>query len=97
MPTKPIWVTEFGWDAHRPGEDCGASTECISQLAQAAYGIRALALFARKGVELAHWFFYANDDGCKTLFCRSGLRDTYSNGFAEQPVYRSFKGFMQVS
>ena len=20
MPTTPVWVTEWGWDAHRPGE-----------------------------------------------------------------------------
>jgi hypothetical protein len=54
---------QFGWDARRPGEDCGKSTECVSQLAQAAYGVRALALFAHKGVEQLHWLFYANDDG----------------------------------
>jgi hypothetical protein len=61
-------VLQFGWDARRPGEDCGKSTECVSQLAQAAYGIRALALFARKGVEQMHWFFYANDDGEHAVF-----------------------------
>uniref|UniRef100_A0A383VQX7 F5/8 type C domain-containing protein n=1 Tax=Tetradesmus obliquus TaxID=3088 RepID=A0A383VQX7_TETOB len=97
MPGKGLWVTEFGWDAVRPGEDCGKSTECVSQLAQAAYGVRALALFARKGVEQAHWFFYANDDGCSTLFCRSGLRDTYTAGFGEEPVYRAYRAFLQLA
>jgi serine/threonine-protein kinase ATR len=61
MPGVPVWVTEWGWDAYRPGETCGASTECVSQLAQAAYGIRGLSLMARKGVAQAHWFFYASE------------------------------------
>jgi hypothetical protein len=61
MPGTPVWVTEWGWDAARPGEGCGASTECVSQLAQAAYGIRGLALLARKGVAASHWFFYASE------------------------------------
>jgi hypothetical protein len=26
MPGTPVWVTEWGWDAARPGEVCGAST-----------------------------------------------------------------------
>jgi hypothetical protein len=34
--------------------------------------------------------------GCNTLFCRSGLRDTYTNGFAEEPVYRAYRAFLQV-
>lgn len=61
MPGVPIWVTEWGWDANRPGETCGKSTECVSQLAQAAYGIRGLSLLARKGVAQSHWFFYASE------------------------------------
>lgn len=61
MPGVPIWVTEWGWDAARPGETCGKSTECVSQLAQAAYGVRGLSLLARKGVAASHWFFYASE------------------------------------
>lgn len=38
----------------------------------------------------------ADDDKCDTLFCRSGLRDTASRSFAELPVYRAFKAFLQV-
>jgi serine/threonine-protein kinase ATR len=53
-------------------------------------------MMARKGVQLAHWFFYANDDKCNTLYCRSGLRDTKTAGFVELPVYRAFAAFMQV-
>lgn len=58
MPGVPVWVTEWGWDAVRPGESAGA-TEAVSQLAQAAYGIRGLSLLARKGVAQSHWYFYA--------------------------------------
>eukprot|EP00775_Hariotina_reticulata_P009931 gene9931-10086_t len=98
MPSTPLWVTEWGWDASRPDQPCDlATTECVSQLAQAAYGIRGLAMMARKGVQLAHWFFYANDDKCNTLFCRSGLRDTKTAGFAELPVYRAFAAFIQAA
>jgi hypothetical protein len=61
MPGVPVWVTEWGWDAYRPGDTCGASTECVSQLAQAAYGVRGLSLMARKSVAQAHWFFYASE------------------------------------
>lgn len=61
MPGVPVWVTEWGWDAVRPGETCNTSTECVSQLAQAAYGIRGLSLLARKGVQQSHWFFYASE------------------------------------
>jgi serine/threonine-protein kinase ATR len=57
-PGTPVWVTEWGWDAARPTETCGTSTECVSQQAQAAYAIRGLSLLARKGVAATHWFFY---------------------------------------
>lgn len=38
----------------------------------------------------------ADDDKCETLFCRSGLRDTASRVFADLPVYRALKAFLQV-
>lgn len=33
MPGKPVWVTEWGWDAAMPGETCATSL-CVSQHAQ---------------------------------------------------------------
>jgi hypothetical protein len=33
MPGKPVWVTEWGWDARLPGEVCN-TTLCVSQHAQ---------------------------------------------------------------
>lgn len=41
-------------------------------------------------------FFYANGDNCSTLYCRSGLRGSNSTGFPALPVYRAFRGLMQV-
>ncbi|CAC5410410.1 unnamed protein product [Mytilus coruscus] len=38
MPSKPIWVTEWGWDADGKGESC-TFPECVSEAAQALYGI----------------------------------------------------------
>jgi len=97
MPGKPVWLTEFGWDSHRSGEAC-MSPECVSQHAQAVYAVRSLAILARKGIDRAHWFFYADGDNCTTtLFCRSGLRGANETGFPIKPVYRSLSGFMQVS
>ena len=54
MPGKPVWVTEWGWDARLPGEQCNG-THCVSQYAQAAYAVRGLLILARKGVEQTHW------------------------------------------
>lgn len=42
------------------------------------------------------WWVLADDDKCETLFCRSGLRDTASRAFADLPVYRASKAFLQV-
>ena len=54
LPGKPVWVTEWGWDAHLPGEVCNG-THCVSQYAQAAYAIRGLMILTRKGVDRAYW------------------------------------------
>ncbi|KAG2432171.1 hypothetical protein HXX76_009091 [Chlamydomonas incerta] len=96
MPGKPVWVTEWGWDAALPGETCDTSL-CVSQHAQAVYAVRGLALLARKGVAGSHWFFYSNADNCTTVFCRSGLRGSNATGFPVMPVYTSLLGFMQTA
>ena len=98
MPGKPVWLTEWGgWDAHRPGEAC-LSTQCVTQHQQAAYALRGLLIIARKGVDQAHWFFYADGDACEiTIFCRSGLRGSNDTGFPIKPVYRSLVSFMQLA
>lgn len=54
MPGKPVWVTEWGWDAHLPEEAC-TITQCVSQHAQALYALRGLLVLARKGVGQTNW------------------------------------------
>ncbi|KAL4224987.1 hypothetical protein ACF0H5_015682 [Mactra antiquata] len=92
--SKPIWVTEWGWDADGGGEDCRAS-ECVSPKAQALYGIRGLMLLARSNVERATWYFYANTDDCNTLFCRSGLTTSVTTHFQKKAVFYAFQALLQ--
>lgn len=92
-PNKPLWVTEWGWDADGLGENC-KGTECVSQKAQAVYGIRGLLIFARSNIERATWYFYANTE-CETLFCRSGLTTTAANNFQKKTVFAIFEEFLQ--
>ncbi|GIL99515.1 hypothetical protein Vretimale_4644, partial [Volvox reticuliferus] len=95
MPGKPLWVTEWGWDAHLPGETC-TTTLCVTQHAQAVYGVRGLMIMARKGVQVADWFFYANADGGSGVFERSGLRGSNATSFPALPVYYSLSSLMQL-
>ncbi|PNH07567.1 hypothetical protein TSOC_005986, partial [Tetrabaena socialis] len=96
MPGKPVWVTEWGWDAALPGETCN-TTLCVSQHAQAVYAIRGLMVMARKGVQVAHWFFYANGDEGSGVFTRSGLRGSNSTSFPALPVWYALRAFMQAA
>lgn len=41
-------------------------------------------------------FFYADDNNCNTLFCRSGLRGGSGAGFPALQAYRSLRGLLQV-
>ncbi|GFR48118.1 hypothetical protein Agub_g9945 [Astrephomene gubernaculifera] len=96
MPGTPVWVTEWGWDAHLPGEVCD-TTLCVSQHAQALYAIRGLLIMARKGVQQAIWFFYANGDVGSGVFTRSGLRGSNSTHFPTLPVYSALSSFLQLA
>ncbi|GFR48117.1 hypothetical protein Agub_g9944 [Astrephomene gubernaculifera] len=96
MPGTPVWVTEWGWDAHLPGEVCD-TTLCVSQHAQALYAIRGLLIMARKGVQQAIWFFYANGDEGSGVFTRSGLRGSNSTHFPTLPVYSALSSFLQLA
>ena len=89
-PGKPVWVTEWGWDSDGASESCDFS-ECVSEHAQAIYGVRGFMILARTGVERATWFFYGNSANCASLFCRSGLTGSKKVDFAEKKVYRAFR------
>ena len=92
-PNKPVWVTEWGWDADGGGEVCRAS-ECVTQKAQAVYGIRGLMILARSSIERATWYFYANSPDCNTLFCRSGLTTSKNNNFVKKTIFVVFEDLL---
>ena len=63
---KPVWVTEFGWDATtslagRKG-DFAQWEGNVSDAAQAAYLLRSIPLFLAEGVERAHIYFFDDKD-----------------------------------
>lgn len=93
-PTKPVWVTEWGWDSDGVGEIC-RGTECVSEKAQAVYAIRGLLILARSNIERATWYFYANTN-CETLFCRSGLTSSIQHNFQKKAVFYTFHDFLQI-
>lgn len=93
LPDLPIWVTEWGWDSDGAGESC-TDGECVSDRAASVYAVRAALFFARMGVQRADWFFFANLDGCTTLFCRSGLVSSSSSGFLEKGAFRALQALV---
>jgi len=63
---KPVWVTEFGWDAAtsldgRKG-DFAKWEGNVTDSAQAAYLLRSIPLFLAEGVERAHIYFFDDKD-----------------------------------
>ncbi|KXZ55128.1 hypothetical protein GPECTOR_3g28 [Gonium pectorale] len=96
MPGTPLWLTEWGWDSRLPGEVCN-TTVCVSQFEQAVYAIRGLAILARKQIEVAIWFFYADGDDGSGVFARSGLMGSNSTRFPIKPVYRALRSFLQLA
>lgn len=90
MPGKPVWITEWGWDADGAGENCKFN-ECVNERAQAIYGVRGLLVLSRTGVERATWYFHANSAKCETLFCRSGLTGSKNVNFVEKKVFKAFR------
>ena len=95
MPSAPIWVTEWGWDAPGEGENC-VVPECVSETEQGIYGIRGLLILARHNIEKATWFFYANSDTCNTLYCRSGLTASRKHNFVKKKVFLEFESLLNI-
>ena len=95
LPGKPVYLTEWGWDSDGVGEAC-TDGECVSEIAQARYGVRGLLMLAREGVDRATWFFYANDTSCTTLYCRSGLTGSRNVNFAPKRSYVAFQALQNT-
>ncbi len=92
MPNKDWYVTEYGWDGIGAGETCTHS-ECSSEIAQCAYGLRGSFMLMRLGAKRINWFQYANSMGGSTFFNRSGLTGSLYTNFA---LKRSFKAMESV-
>jgi serine/threonine-protein kinase ATR len=64
-PGKPVWLTEFGWDAStKPAPTSGdfAKWEGSTETQQAQWLVRAFLVFARIGLDRAYVFFYDDKD-----------------------------------
>jgi serine/threonine-protein kinase ATR len=89
-PGKPVWVTEFGWDAHRAegaplevGVPIHDRPSTVSRVQQAQYLLRSYLIFARMGVDRACMFWFQDDGAQKGLFSACGI---ISKG-VKQPAY----------
>ncbi len=64
-PSKPVWLTEFGWDAStKPAPPTGdfARWEGSTETQQAQWLVRSFLVFARLGLDRAYVFFYDDKD-----------------------------------
>lgn len=62
---KPVWLTEFGWDActkHPPATGDFAKWETSTETDQARWLVRAFLAFARIGLDRAYVFFFDDKD-----------------------------------
>ncbi|KAL8579051.1 hypothetical protein ACOMHN_035990 [Nucella lapillus] len=96
-PSKPLWVTEWGWDSPGGGQQCSKFPECTTEAAASAYAARGLLLLARLGVARAAWFFYGNLDYCDShVFCRSGLTSSKSAHFVKKGPYYTLQHLLHL-
>jgi hypothetical protein len=86
-PGKPVWVSEFGWDASsqeppKVGDDAKFIDSTDEE--QAMYLVRSFFLFAGMGVEKAFVFFF-NDEDKHSFHAASGLTRNYQ----PKPAYHA--------
>ena len=96
-PGKQVWVTEFGWDAHRAegaplkeGVPIYERPSTISRLQQAQFLARAYLSFARIGVDRAYMYWYMDAPAEAGLHNASGLISSPDNHPAtgtKQPAF----------
>lgn len=91
-PGKEVWVTEFGWDAHRAegapleaGVPIDQRPSTLTRIEQAQFLARSYLIFARMGVERACMFWYRDEGADKGLFNACGL---ISKG-VKQPAFHA--------
>lgn len=91
---KPVWVTEFGWDAStRKPPPTGEGGEFVqnSDLQQAQYLVRSLLVFSAMDVGKAFVFFF-NDDDAPSLHAASGITRKY----APKPSFHALAQLQRV-
>lgn len=93
FPEKKIFVSEWGWDSDGAGESC-FHNECVSEEAQAIYGVRAAMMLNRLGVDDMTWFFYANANSGSSLYTRSGLTGSSATSFLEKKSFIAFDALL---
>ncbi|MEJ5169447.1 MAG: hypothetical protein WHU10_00505 [Fimbriimonadales bacterium] len=80
LPGRPVWVTEFGYDAstRQPNPDTEfAKWVDVSDEEQARYIVRSYLLFAAMDVQRAYLYWF-NDDDTPQLHGSSGLTRNYA-------------------
>jgi serine/threonine-protein kinase ATR len=85
---KPVWVTEFGWDATtKPAPKTGDFAKWdgnVSDQKQAQYLVRAFLVFAAMDVERAYLYFF-NDSDEPSFHASSGI----TRNFEPKPAFRA--------
>lgn len=94
MPETPVHITEWGWDAPSSGTDCTHS-ECVSEEAQAAYGIRGMLMFYRLGIKKVFWFFFSDTDNSSFRYERSGLLTSPENGLKPKKAWYALRSIIR--
>lgn len=95
MPSKPVFLTEWGWDFPGGNQDC-LHSECVSEKAASDYTIRGLMKAMRSGISRATWFFYANTSNESSLYTRSGLTTNESDGHQKKRVFYAFQQLLDL-
>ncbi len=95
LPGKPVHVTEFGYDSRGADEECPHS-ECVSELQQAVWGVRAALMLLRYGAEDVYWYFFANEYTAAALHTRSGLTGSVNTGFQPKAAFYAFEKLIKI-
>lgn len=93
-PKKPIWITEFGYDAStKPpkGEGTFAKWEDVTDAQQAQWLVRSLLIFSAMPVERAYIYFF-NDADEPSFHASSGL----TRNFVPKPAFYAVEHLQRV-
>jgi hypothetical protein len=93
-PGKPIWVTEFGWDAStKPATGTGdfAKWQGNTDAEQAYWLVRSVLLFMEMGVDRGYIYFF-NDDDKPQFHGSSGI----TRNFVPKPAFHALAHLQSV-